>query len=217
MQTSRFGVLEKPRQPGKYRLIVDLSNPEATTGLSVNCAPQPTQEAIASACARGRGTRLAKFDIESTFRIIPVHPEDRQLLGMQWKGKLFVDTALPFGLRSAPKIFNTVADAMQGIFEQEGLEVLHYLDDFLVIGAPKPVPFTATHNSTLVAQHTPGVEKKGADALSRNDHLSFLAQVVRRGGLAEGGTVALVWGMGGPWRRGPGSGLGKGLKGFPPY
>jgi len=43
-----------------------------------------------------------RFDIESAYRLIPVHPNDRPLLGMIWKGKLYVDTTLPFGLRSAP-------------------------------------------------------------------------------------------------------------------
>ena len=50
----------------------------------------------------GRGTLLAKFDVESAYRIIPVHPDDRYLLGMQWQGNYFVDMALPFGLRSVP-------------------------------------------------------------------------------------------------------------------
>ena len=34
----------------------------------------------------GRGTLLAKFDVESAYRITPVHPNDRYLLGMQWQG-----------------------------------------------------------------------------------------------------------------------------------
>ena len=50
----------------------------------------------------GRGTLLAKFDVESAYRITPVHPNDGYLLGMQWQGNYFVDMALPFGLRSAP-------------------------------------------------------------------------------------------------------------------
>ena len=141
-QVSRFGVIEKPHQPGKFRLIVDLSHPE---GQSVNggierelCTLQYTSidAAVARVCARGTGARLAKFDIESAYRIVPVHPDDRQLLGMEWRGRLFVDAALPFGLRSAPKIFTALADAIQWIFEEEGIEVLHYLDDFLIIGAP---------------------------------------------------------------------------------
>ncbi len=52
-----------------------------------------------------------KGDILSAYRNIPVH--DRALLGMEWEGQLFVDRVLPFGLRSAPKIFLAVADAAQ--------------------------------------------------------------------------------------------------------
>ena len=45
----------------------------------------------------GRGTLLAKLDI----RMLPIHPDDWWLLGRHWEGSVFVDTALPFGLRSA--------------------------------------------------------------------------------------------------------------------
>ncbi len=38
------------------------------------------------------------------FRIVPVHPDDRHLLGMQWRGRTYVDKVLPFGLRSALKL-----------------------------------------------------------------------------------------------------------------
>ena len=40
-----------------------------------------------------------------------MHPLDRPLLAVQWKGDVYVDPMLPFGLRSAPKIFKAVADA----------------------------------------------------------------------------------------------------------
>ena len=63
----------------------------------------------------GKGTLLAKVDIESAFCNIPVHPNDRHLLGMLWNNKLYIDTLLPFGLCSVPKIFNSVADALQRI------------------------------------------------------------------------------------------------------
>ena len=81
---------------------------------------------------------MAKVDVKSAYRNIPVHPEDRWLMGMRWRETLFVDTALPFGLRSAPKIFTTaIADAVEWISREEGVQfVIHYLDDFLVLGAP---------------------------------------------------------------------------------
>ena len=60
----------------------------------------------------GRGTMLAKIDIESAYRLLPVHPQDRILQAILWEGQLYIDTVLPFGLRSAAKIFNAVADAL---------------------------------------------------------------------------------------------------------
>ena len=44
---------------------------------------------------------------------------------------------LPFGLCSAPKIFNAVADAFEWCIAKAGVQVLyHYLDDFVVLGPP---------------------------------------------------------------------------------
>ena len=80
--------------------------------------------------ALSQGSLLAKIDVRSAYRVVPVHPEDRMLLGMVWKGSIYVDAALPFGLRSAPKMFTAVADACEWILGQRGLpRVRHYLDD----------------------------------------------------------------------------------------
>ena len=89
----------------------------------------------------GPGTHLAKIDIKSAFRLLPFHVADRHLLGMRWKGAVFMDTCLPFGLRSAPKLFNILADLLAWIIEQHGVQpLLRCLDDFLTIG-----PHTRTH------------------------------------------------------------------------
>ena len=48
-----------------------------------------------------------------------------------------VDPMLPFGLRSAPKLFNAVADALEWHLRQRGVQhIIHYLDNFIVIGWP---------------------------------------------------------------------------------
>ena len=66
-----------------------------------------------------------------------MHPQDRILQAIQWEGSFYVDPMLPFGLRSAPKIFNAVADALNWYIIQLGIRnVLHYLDNFIVIGPP---------------------------------------------------------------------------------
>ena len=91
-------------------------------------------DAARAVAKAGRGAFLSKADIKQAYRMVPVHPADRLLLGMVWEESLFVDSALPFGLRSAPKIFNALADALEWLIRQEGVEsVLHYLDDFLIV------------------------------------------------------------------------------------
>ena len=85
----------------------------------------------------GRDTLLAKLDIKDAYRIVPVHPADYHLLGISWEGNTYVDRALPFGLRSAPKIFYALADFMAWVLHCYGVEnQLHYLDDFLFMSAP---------------------------------------------------------------------------------
>ena len=85
----------------------------------------------------GRFTKQAKLDIASAYRMVPVHPDDRLLLGMRWKGEVFVDSALPFGLRSAPKVFTAVADGLEWILRTRGgCESIHYLDDYQFMGCP---------------------------------------------------------------------------------
>ena len=68
------------------------------------------------------------MDIKHAFRNVPIHSEDRPLLGMAWKGEIFIDKVLPFGLRSAPLIFATLADALTWMMQRKGIEWLeHYL------------------------------------------------------------------------------------------
>ena len=72
------------------------------------------------------------------FRLLPVHPADRHFLAMHWKNQIFMDTSLSFGLRSAPKLFNTLANLLSWILQKQGITLLlHYLDDFLLMGPPQ--------------------------------------------------------------------------------
>ena len=93
---------------------MDLSSPH---GSSVNDGIDPDEfsmhyihldQIINMIAQLGPGALMAKFDAEAAYCNIAVHPDDRYLLGMKWRGPFFVDLALPFGLRSVPYIFNLV-------------------------------------------------------------------------------------------------------------
>ena len=127
VQCSPFGVIPKKGKPGRWRLILDLSSPD---GHSVNdgiprelcgLSYMSVDDVIAEVLRSGRGSLLAKIDVQQAYRNVPVHPADRHLLGMQWQGRFYVDGALPFGLRSAPLLFTALGDALQWAMEREGV------------------------------------------------------------------------------------------------
>ena len=122
---------------------MDLSSP---SGLSVNdgitkelCSLRYASLDLTAAkvAELGPGALLAKMDICQAYRNIPVAPEDKPLLGLKWNGHTYVDQVLPFDLRSAPMIFSAIADGLLWIIKKKGVSwAIHYIDDFLTIGAP---------------------------------------------------------------------------------
>jgi len=75
------------------------------------------------------------------------------MLCMQWNGEVFIHTCLPFGLRSAPKLFNILADHIEWIAEISNVSFLvHYLDNFLTMVPPPPVSPTCLNNLDTLIQ-----------------------------------------------------------------
>ena len=135
LHISSFGVIPKKGQPGKWHLIVDLSSP---VGASVNDGIDPqdfslqyikVDQVIHMVSHYGHSALMAKFDVKSAYWNIPVHPDDRFLLGMRWRDQFYIDLALPFGLRSAPFIFNSVPDMVELILLHK-----HCLSDVTLFG-----------------------------------------------------------------------------------
>ena len=127
-----------PKSDGSIRLVLDCSSPR---GSSVNDGIEKSEysvtyakfdDAVDIVRSLGKGSFMAKLDIKHAFRICPINPLDWGLMGSKFKGKYFIDIRLPFGLRSSPFIFNTVADAFHWILVHKGYieHSIHYLDDF---------------------------------------------------------------------------------------
>ena len=119
-QISPIGAIPKKKnQPGKWRLITDLSFP---AGTSVNDAISKELSSLkytsvdhlsSLILSEGKGAFLVKADIKAAYRMVPVHRDDQSLLGVLWDGRIYIDKMLLFGLHSAPIIFSAVADALQ--------------------------------------------------------------------------------------------------------
>lgn len=50
---------------------------------------------------------MAKCDIQSVFRLLPVHPDDFCLLGLKFEGKWYVDKSMPMGCSIVCATFET--------------------------------------------------------------------------------------------------------------
>ena len=134
----RFLIFKSPQFPKSGTTSINSAIPKEDFSLQY----VTIDNAIEGIKRFGPGCFLAKTDIESAFRLIPVHPDDYELLGMFWNGKYYYDKVLPFGLRSAPFLFNLLSDALEWILRNKChiSFVCHILDDFLIIEPPSPSP-----------------------------------------------------------------------------
>jgi hypothetical protein len=136
---SPLGLVPKPNN--KFRPIHHLSYPPAT---SVNDFIDSEaayfrfvkfEEILAMILQAGQGCIMIKRDMKDAFRLIPIAPQHQWLMGLQWEGRFYQELVLPFGLRTAPVIFNVIAEAWEWILKSflPWAPIKHYLDD--TIGA----------------------------------------------------------------------------------
>ena len=144
-----MGAFPKKHSVNKFRVIHDLSWPP---GRSVNdfitddCSVHYIQmdDIVRLVKEQGQNALMSKLDLEDAYKHILVRQTDQELLGSIWTHidangnhikKYYIDRVLPFGLKSAPRLFNMFADVLQCIMEQKGASsVAHYLDDYFTCG-----------------------------------------------------------------------------------
>lgn len=130
-----------PKSDGGWRRIHHLSHP---AGNSINdwISPDSSRLAYTSrtdfinlVLLAGRGSLLIKRDLKDAFRMVPVAMNQRWMLGFQWEGQYYHENCLPFGLRTAPFIFNLLGEGLHWIlcYRLHWLIMAHYLDDFISV------------------------------------------------------------------------------------
>lgn len=138
---SPLGAFTKARS-NKVRIIHDLSHPpdlSCNDGIDRDlCRVDYTSvdHAVSILSKYSTPPLMVKCDLSSAFNSILVHPSDRHLLGFSWTGqdgvrRYYAMTVLPFGLCSAPRIFDEFTDFLEWVIQRKiAGDVIHYLDDF---------------------------------------------------------------------------------------
>ena len=122
---------------------------------------------------------MVKLDLKDAYRIIPIHPADYPLLGIRWHGRIYIDRALPFGLRSAPKIFSAVADVIAWVLFSRGIQQqLHYLDDFLFMETSNSGSSSTVRQTALETLGQLGIPVATHETVGPTSALTFLGILI---------------------------------------
>ena len=143
LHCSPLGLVPKA-QPNQFRLIHNLSSP---LGNSINHFIPSYEskvqfakfdDAIKIAKKLGVGTLIAKTDIQSAFRLLPIHPSDYPLLGFMIKDSYYFDRCLPMGCSISCALFEKFSRLLHWVVcVRSGLDsVVHYIDDYALLGRP---------------------------------------------------------------------------------
>lgn len=137
---SSLGAVEK--SSGGVRLIHDCSRPEK---YSLNSHAQTSKfkyETVDKAASLlPPNGYLAKIDLRSAYRVVPVHNACLPATGLSWcfdgssVATFMVDCRLPFGASLSPEIFQRLSSSVTRMMARRGFTVIAYLDDFLVIAS----------------------------------------------------------------------------------
>ena len=139
LKCSGVGVV--PKKNGKWHMIHHLFAPRGSSIIprdEYSLHYSTVDNAIGSLLKLDVGELMAKIDLQSAFRMVPVRRADWELLGIHWQNHYYIDNCLPFGLRSAPYLFNQFAMALHWILQTkyDMPHLIHYLDDYLIMEQP---------------------------------------------------------------------------------
>ena len=141
---SPLGLVPK-KEAGAFRLIHDLSFPKGDSvnfGIPRECCSVAYEDfdyVVSMLAQVGQGCYIAKADIESAFRIIPIHPLDYHLLGFMMDNQYFYDRCLPMGCAVSCRLFENFSCAVQWILTKlfHVGAMSHILDDFMFLSHSK--------------------------------------------------------------------------------
>ena len=118
-------IVPVPKKNGKFRICGDYKV-TVNQALDVDQYPLPKPEDLFATLAGGK--KFSKLDLSQAYQQLPLDAESTKYVTVNTHRGLYRYTRLPFGVASAPALFQKLMDAvLQGI-----PHVICYIDDILV-------------------------------------------------------------------------------------
>ncbi|CAK1550326.1 unnamed protein product [Leptosia nina] len=100
-----------------------------------------------------QGDWMVKLDISQAYYHVPISVKHRCFLRVSYKGRLLQMTCLPFGLAIAPKMFASVTNWTAELLRRQGLRVIVFLDDYLLVHQDREVLQAQVHKAMQFLQN----------------------------------------------------------------
>ena len=121
-------IVPVPKKNGKFRICGDYKV-TINQALDVDQYPLPKPEDLFATLAGGK--KFSKLDLSQAYQQLPLDEESMKYVTINTHRGLYRCTRLPFGVASAPALFQKLMDSvLQGI-----QHVICYIDDILVTGS----------------------------------------------------------------------------------
>ncbi|XP_018496867.1 uncharacterized protein LOC108864903 [Galendromus occidentalis] len=117
---------------------------------------------------------FARIDLKDAFLSIPMHASSQPYLAFGWSQQTYCWTRLPFGLKTSPRVFTKMLKPVASKLRQQGVVVIVYLDDFLLMAdSPARLADHVTTTTDLLTSlgYTVNFEKS---ALSPSQRVTYL-------------------------------------------
>lgn len=120
-----------PKSSGKLRLILDMRH---------------VNRFLVDTTFRMEGLRdlpdiaypedfACSVDLAQGYYHIDLHPSSRTYHGFRWRDRWYTYQVLPFGLRTAPRVFAKTFNILVRHWRSQGIRMLAYLDDWLFLAS----------------------------------------------------------------------------------
>ncbi len=167
-------IVPVPKGDGKIRLCGDYKvtvNPE----LDIDQYPLPKPDELFAKLAGGR--KFSKIDLTNAYQQMKLEESSREFVTINTHRGLYQFTRLPFGVASAPALFQRVMDTVL----QGSDKTICYIDDILVTGSSKEEHLQNVEVLRRLQKY--GIRAKRAKCSFMSDKVEYLGHRIDSEGL----------------------------------
>ena len=138
------------------------------------------------------GDWLISLNLQEAYLQVPVHPQSRRFLRFCLGSQVYQFRVLCFGLSSAPLVFTRFMATVSSTMHRSGYRILHYLDDWLVLGSSQ-LEITRARDFLLRLCSDLGIQVNlSKSSLQPTQHLDYLGMTLQSAPLRAFPTQARI-------------------------